>query len=426
MIQLTLAEAWPWLLPMGLLALGSAFFSSSEVALFYLDPRDRKEFETGSRAQRTAARLLDQPDRLLTAVLFWNLVINVLYFAIASIVSLRVGKHPELGEAAALGFALGALIALILASELLPKSVAVIRTRATATTLSIPLSLAIRVTDPLLPLLQSVNRMSQRLLFPRFEPESYPDVEDLERAVAMSTDDAQLMAHEHRVLQNTVALSSLHVSEVMRPRSNFLSYRAPVALRDLKGETPPSGYVLVMEPDSDEVAASIAISRLSIVPRERLDRYATPVEYVPWNATVGWALELMRTQDTPVVAVVNEYGETTGIVTLDDVMDLVFSERASRSERMLNTAPIRQIEPGVWRASGINSLRTLAEELEVELPETRAETIGGVIEELLQRLPVVGDVCSWGPFELEVVEVPEHGHRVIEIRRGATGEEDAR
>jgi putative hemolysin len=422
-IQQILIEALPWLLPMGLLALGSGFFSSSEVALFYLDPRDRKDFQTGSRAQQIAARLLDKPDRLLTAVLFWNLVINVLYFAIASIVSLRITNHAELGEAAAVGFAFGALITLILLSELLPKSVAVIRTRSMASILAVPLAAAVRMTDPLLPFLQTVNLLSRRLLWPRFEPEPYLEVEDLERAVAMSTDDAQLLTQEHRVLQNTVALSDLRVSEVMRPRSHFLSYQVPVSLADLKGTTPPSGYVLITELGSDEVAASIALERLTIVPRERLDRYATPVEYVPWSATVGWAMEIMRLKNTPVVAVVNEYGETTGIVTLDDVLDLLFSENASRSERMLNTASIRQIGPQQWRATGITSIRRLARELNLELPDSRAETVGGVIQETLQRIPVAGESCRWGEFELSIIEIPEHGHPVVEIRHTLSAEE---
>ena len=424
MIQQILVEALPWLLPMGLLALGSGFFSSSEVALFYLDPRDRRDFCEGNSAQRIAARLLDDPERLLTSVLFWNLVINVMYFAIASIVSLHLGDQAELGSGAAAGFAFGALVALILASELLPKSIAVIQTRAMAAALAVPLAGAVRITDPLLPVLRTINLLSRRLVWPRFEPEPYLEVVDLERAVAMSTDDAQLLAQEHRVLQNTVALSDLRVSEVMRPRSQFLSFRAPVALADLQGQTPPSGYVLLTEPNSDEVAAAIALARLSIVPRERLDRYARPVEYVPWSATVGWALEVMKTEDTQVVAVVNEYGETKGIVTFDDVLDLVFSEQASRSERMLNTASVRQLGYDLWQTTGITSVRRFAREVDSKLPTTRAETIGGVVQEVLQRMPQAGDVCHWGPFELRVVEIAEHGQAVIEVER-LDHEEDA-
>ena len=74
----------PWLVAMGALLLASAFFSASEAALFFLSPSDLRRLAGGNRAQRTAADLLDDPDRLLTAVLFWNLVVNLTYFALAA------------------------------------------------------------------------------------------------------------------------------------------------------------------------------------------------------------------------------------------------------------------------------------------------------------------------------------------------------
>ena len=73
----------PWLLAMTVLICGSAFFSGSEAALFYLRPADLRRLNAGSTSARVAAGLLKDPDRLLSAVLFWNLVINVTYFAIA-------------------------------------------------------------------------------------------------------------------------------------------------------------------------------------------------------------------------------------------------------------------------------------------------------------------------------------------------------
>ena len=88
-MDLLLAYA-PWLVAMVVLILCSAFFSSSEAACFYLRSADRRRLASGNQAQRMVARLLDEPDRLLTAVLFWNLVVNLAYFTIASIVSLQL------------------------------------------------------------------------------------------------------------------------------------------------------------------------------------------------------------------------------------------------------------------------------------------------------------------------------------------------
>ncbi|MEC9092411.1 MAG: CNNM domain-containing protein, partial [Planctomycetota bacterium] len=75
-----LRESAPFLVAMGILIIGSGFFSASEAAFFSLRARDRKKLSVGSRRQKLVVSLLADPDRLLSAVLFWNLVINVAYF----------------------------------------------------------------------------------------------------------------------------------------------------------------------------------------------------------------------------------------------------------------------------------------------------------------------------------------------------------
>ena len=82
----------PHLIAMIVLIACSAFFSGSEAALFFLRPRERRQLREGTPAERAAARLLNDPDRLLSAVLFWNLVINVTYFAIASVAAMDLGR----------------------------------------------------------------------------------------------------------------------------------------------------------------------------------------------------------------------------------------------------------------------------------------------------------------------------------------------
>ena len=72
------AEVMPWLIAMAVLIVLSGLFSASEAAYFYLQRQDLRFLATGNAAQRTAARLMQQPDRLLSAVLFWNLVINLM------------------------------------------------------------------------------------------------------------------------------------------------------------------------------------------------------------------------------------------------------------------------------------------------------------------------------------------------------------
>ncbi len=416
-----LVEFAPWLLAMLMLLVGSAFFSASEAALFYLSHRERRALANGNTAEQIAAALLQQPDRLLTTVLFCNLMINVAYFALSSIVALRLQSQGRLAEAG--GLTVGALLGIILLGEMLPKNIAVLRSRFLAPLVAVPMAVAVRVLHPVIPLLRFVTLMSRRLILPRFQPEPYLALGDLERAVSMSTSDAVLLRHEEAVLQNILSLSDLRVDELMTPRTQTRTFRPPVSLSDLNGEIPPGGYLLVSEPDTDEVALAVPLTHLHHLPEERLERYAEEVVYVPWSAPVAAAMEEMLRRDRRVTVVVNEHGETIGVLTFDDILDTIFAEDASRSLRLLNRSPIEEVEPGVYHVLGITSLRRLAKYFQLDRPELNSITVAGLVQELMQRLPEVGDECDWNGFHLKVIESLHRGQIVVEFRRRQQQEE---
>lgn len=406
-------EYWPWLVAMGGMVLASAFFALSEAAWFYLRHEERREMARGGRAERIAAALLDDPNRLLTAVLFWNLVANMSYFTISSIVSLHLERGGRTAMAGS--FAAVSLFLLIALGEMAPKSVAVLRPRALATWFAVPLSTMVRLADPALPVFRGVVTVGRRVVWPGFQPEPYLRLGDLERAVELSTTDAALLEQEQTILQRIVLLSDIRADELMRPRTQFTAFRPPVSLADLGGRMPRSGYLLVTEPDSEEVASAIDLGRLASVPSQHLEDHAEPVVCVPWCATAAATLEAMHERDRRVAAVVNELGETIGVLTFDDVLDTIFTDRPSRSQRLLQRVPIRRHAPGVWHVTGMTSLRRLARHFGVPRPPSKSLTVAGVVQEALERFPEPGDVCCWGPFRFKVLEVPERGPLVVEL-----------
>ncbi len=403
----------PWLAAMVILIGFSGFFSASEAALFCLRWPDRRALAAGSRAQRLAEHLLSDPDRLLTAVLFWNLVANVTYFAIATIAAAQL--VGTVGRSVIVGFTFGSILVLIFFSEMLPKSLAVLWPGTFSTLVSIPLAAAVRAVDPILPALRLVKLVSRRLIWPRIEPEPYLEVADLERAIELSTTDAQLLHQEQMLLRNIVSLSEIRVDEWMRPRKHFRVFRPPVALADIRGRMTPSGYLFMTEHNSDEVAASLSLRELSEVPQEHLEYAATPVVYVPWCATVADALEQLHSKSRQAATVVNELGETIGVLTLEDIFDTVFTERAEPSERLLNRHPIQPLGPNGWQVTGMTNVRRLARYFDVDLPPSRSVTIGGVVQETLERIPAPGDECRWGPLALRVIDAPDGGPLLVHL-----------
>lgn len=413
----------PELITMACLLCVSAFCSASEAALFYLSPKDRREFSHGNPTQRAAARLLEEPDRLLTAVLFTNLVVNLAYFALASIVGIRLDRQDASTAAALFGFI--ALLTIILLSEMIPKSVAVAQPRLIASSVAIPMTALVRLLGPLLPFFQGANKFSRRVLFPRLEAEPYLEVTDLERAVQASSDDAALVAHERATLETIVSLSDTRVDEIMRPRTQFRSFRPPVSLLDLQGEAPPSGYVLITEDAGDEIASAVALGKLAEISTTRIERYAEEVFYVPWCAPASTALDELHLRGLRVAAVVNELGETIGIVTWEDLLETIFAEGTSRAARVFDDHPIRAVDADVWHVNGVTSLRRLSRYFGIPRPTTRSTSVAGLVQDILKKLPETGDTCTWEDFEMKVLDVGLQGQMLIELRRPSEEEPPA-
>src|SRR5262249_48080853 len=140
-----------------------------------------------------------------------------------------------------------------------------------------------------------------------------------------------------------------------------------------------------------------------------------PVVYVPWCAPVAGVLEELRRHQREVAAVVNEHGETIGIVTLDDVLETVFEDESSRSARILSTASIRPIGENRWLVTGITNLRGLGRRFDVPLEPAMSGTVAGLLQEELQRLPALGDVVTWSGFQFRVVAAGDPRNLKVEL-----------
>ena len=406
-------EFIPHFLAMVALAAASGFFSCSEAALFSLRPDDRRMLKTGSPAQRKAVELLEDPDALLTAILFWNLIVNIVFFALASVVGIQLEKAGHTTEAGLVAF--GSLMFIIICSEMVPKTVGVMVPKRMASLVSWPLAMSVRTFAPIAPLFRAVNDALKRLIFPGFRSEPYLELSDLEQAITVSTSDEELAMQERLALQNIVKLSDLQAEELMRPRTQYQSFSPPVSLADLGGQLTRSGYLLVTEPDTDEISSAIALKYLPSIPRQHLENFAQSVVYVPWCTPVSAVFDELQSGSREVAAVVNEYGETIGIITLEDLLHAVFEEEASRSSVLLSTASLEHINENRWRVTSITGLRRLSRAFGLVLPPRKSVTVGGILQEKLQRLPEPGDRVQWFMFDFLVTEIDHLGKMSVEL-----------
>ncbi len=387
----------------------SAFLSASETALFFLSHDEIRAFRVGRPRERAAASLLADPDRVLTGILFWNLVVNLLYFAVSIVVSERLLTADLRTAAAVFGFV--SLIALLLFGEVVPKVAAALFRRRVAPLVTLPIVAMIRLLDPALPFFRGLTRIARRTFLPHIHQEPYLSPEDLENAVNVSDLSEEMIRQEKQILHNILDLSDITAEEVMRPRGTYPTCRTPVRVLDLASRMPDSDYVAVVREGSDDVEAAIALSSYSMISGEHLAEGAEDVVHVPWCAKLGAVLTLLREQVVSVASVVNEFGETIGMLTYDDILNTVLIPEPDRAARVLSRPPVLEVAPGCYHAEGITSLRHLAGRLGIDYDADADAlvTLAGLLQEKLEHLPAVGDECSWHDFRIRVIEVSKRG-----------------
>ena len=429
-----------------LAAVVSAFCSAGEATFFSLSRHDRRQFQFGSRLQRMAASLAVRSGKLLPAILFCNLMVNLTIFACSTSVCLELQKANRTHEAGLL--ALATLFGVIIFCETIPKSLGVTLPRLLSPLLALPMSLLARVFGPLIPWLEHINLLSQRLILPNLKPESDLQVSDLERMIELTPvgrlrtsgfglresdtearsqkPEAFLLRREQQVLRNIVGLSDITAEEMMRPRTLLKLFKPPVTLATLQGSVPSGGYLLITEPDTDEIASAIPLDRFTGSTRNDAetvvwDAQSEPVVYVPWRMKASHVLETLQKEKKEVAAVVNEYGETIGILSFDDLVYSIFALVPSRTRRLFNQSPIRRNGEGRWLATTMTTLRRIERYFQRKLPEHESSTVGGILEETLERFPHEGDECDWGPFHWHVLARNDAGIFEIEITNRGEG-----
>ena len=395
----------------------SAFFSASETALFYLSADDLRAMRDGSAGERAAAGLMAVPARVLTAVNFWNLLVNMTYFAASLVAAGNLAEADEEAAAGAVGVVAVAFI--ILFGEVVPKSVAVVFRRRLAVLVAWPLAASVRAVDPIAPPLAALTVSLRRAFWPGLGPEPLLDAADLERAVEASSQSREVVAKERQVLHNALDLSEIRLEEAMRPRGSYRVLAPPVHRTDLRGPVPPGGFVALREPDGHDVDRVLPLADLSDFPERNIETKAVDLVHLPWSATLADALQFVRARNVPAVSVVNEHGETIGLITRDDLLDALLMPEADRAKRMWRRDPVAEVSPGVYHVEGITTLRHLAGRLglEHEPDEDGNVTVAGLLLEEFEQLPEPGSTAKWRGYRVTVLDVSDRGVRRVLVEK---------
>ncbi len=392
----------PQIILMLVLLAGSAFFSGAETAFFNLSRRQIKLLqESKHRLQKLAAQLLDKPGRLLNCFLFANMTVNVLFYAVASVLTVRIKDQSGLTAAtvAVLSFA-----ALVLFGEILPKSVAYANSKSLSTAAAVPAFLCLKIFAPLefvfkIFVLEPALRL---LLGPTRAPKAI-SVSEFKSLIETTRKQGLISADENKLLTEIIELGFLKVRHVMRPRVDMIACSvtdsADTAKRKMQANhlTKIPVYVGAI----DNIVGMVHLRQMLLEDDVSLDRIVRKVNFVPEQKTVESLLEFFRRSRTDTAVVVDEYGGIAGYVCLEDIAEELFGQIEPASE----VEPIQQTGPLEYRLAGDLAIHDWAEVFDVDLVETRQVTVGGLVTALLGRIPKSGDVAHLRNMKFTVERV---------------------
>lgn len=378
----------------------SAFFSGSETAFFSIHRlRLRALSEEKNVTARLVTSMMQSPGRLLTTILVGNMIVNVL---IAVLLGTRVQHYFEhtFGWSTALAYpvavAVGTLI-LVTFGEISPKIVAVRTSETFARAAALPLRAADRL---LAPVRNSLLRLTD-LLFrvTRFhELRAAPFITDEELRAALFTGETRgaIEKGERQMIQGILDFTDTKLREVLTPRPDVIALPSTATVREALEAYREHEYsrMPVFEEDIDHIVGVIVMKDLlPVIAKGEGDRavseFLRPPLFVPETMTVPQFVRHAQQQRTHLGIVVDEYGGTVGIVTLEDAVEEVVGDIMDEDEQEL--PPYERIGDNEFRVEGGLPLDELNELLRIKLEDEEHETVAGFLMKMSDRILEPGD-----------------------------------
>jgi putative hemolysin len=393
-------------LVMLLLLACSAFFAGSETAFFSLTRRQIKQLNAATgRLEKLAARLLRRSGHLLNCLLLGGMTVNVLYYAISSMLILDADHIWGWGAATAL--ALATFILLVLFGEILPKSFVYSNARPLALAAAVPVFFVVQVFGPIAMFFRILFlEPVLRLFMERPRQSQVMTLAEFRSLVELSRRRGLLTPDENRLLAEVVDLGLLKVRHVMRPRVDMIACNVAdspdVVCKIMLDHQLTKAPVYVR--NVDNVVGLVHLRQLFLRPGVPLDQLVQPVHFMPEQKTVESLLEFFRKTGTDTAVVVDEYGGIAGAVQLEDIAEELFG----RMDLAAGVEPIQQLGPFEYRLAGDLAIHDWADVLGIDIDETRLSTIGGLVTTRLGKVPRKGDVTHIGNLKFTVERVRKH------------------
>jgi len=412
------------------LILLNGFFAAAEIAIL-TSRRGRLQqwSDDGDRAAKVALDLAYDADRFLPTVQVGITLVGTLaaafggarveeelaaWLATSTVPFLRTYNHSIALGCVVIGIAYFSLIL----GELVPKRVALQNAEPLARFVAYPMLFLQRAGRPMVWFLQLSTRLMLRMLGQKPERQISVAVEDIQHLIDAGTEAGVLEHAEHHLATQALSLADRTVTDILRPRIDIDALDLDTPSDEVIGAIAMSGFsrVPVCEGDIDHIVGFVYIKDVFLqqyfgrpVDLRRLMR---PPLFVPKTLNISRLLQLFQEHRTQLAIVLDEYGGTEGMVTLEDVLEMLVGAIHDEHRIRDHSQDIIRRDDGSLLVDAQVNLHELQKALDLnrwsEPPPRGVGTVSGLTLALLRRPPKVGDKVAWSDLQLEIVDMDAH------------------
>jgi putative hemolysin len=411
----------PGTVAMLILLLISALVSGSEVAFFSLSPGDLEELKSSpSGTAKTILDLLEKPKLLLATILIANNFINVSIIILSTVLTNNIFTY--ITNPVTL-FVLQVVIVtflILLIGEVIPKVYATSNQRRLASLMSYPLSVLRKVFKPISYLLIYSTRLIDRRVKQKGHNIS---VNDLSHALEL-TDTRQISGNEKQILRGIVRFGNTDVKQIMTSRVNVSAIDKEADFQELLEKIESYGFsrIPVYEETFDHIIGILYIKDILPFlsePKEfNWQQLLRPPFFVPENKKIDDLLKEFQHKKTHLAVVVDEYGGTSGVVTLEDIMEEIVGEISDEFDD--EELAYSKLDDNTYVFEGQTALNDLYRVLKIdgdEFEEAKgdSDTLAGFILELEGRIPSKGTEINFHHFTFKIESADSRRIKTVKV-----------
>ena len=382
--------------------IGSAFFSGVEIGLISLDKHHLKHESSKNASKKRLYDFVTDPDKVLGTTLIGT---NISLIIVSSVFTALMIKREIMSETMATLLLAGILL---IFAEIIPKIIIRNSCNTTIPKLFFLIRFFAFLFHPLIWILSKINNAFFKLF--KIDKQSSTHLftkDDLSYLLEEAEKDGHVKKDEHDLIEEVLDFRDLTVKNIMIPRTNIVGVKSDTPIKDVIGLMKEVGFTRfpVYSVDIDHIDGMLVIHDLLEVEDLSLpaEKFMRDAYFVPEIMKATTLLKKMQKNKTPIVVVVDEYGGTAGLISVEDLLEELVGEIEDEYDAQEND--INKVDDTTFLVNGEVEIERLIDDHHIELDEGDYETLAGMLIEKFERIPRYNEKLLIKNYELSLIHI---------------------